>query len=304
MPGPAALDGLRDSEFDWDMPLPIRDTMRATARLLVDRLFPGVGLWYRGKRDRRWLANPVRLKEGFQFCAPPSLRADGWETNERSVFDEALRSADICVDAGANVGFYACLARSRGKHVLAIEPLAQNLSFLYRNLQINDFTDVEVFPLGLASRPGIALIYGFSDIASFVPGWSAAADAKSEPVPLSTLDILLGDRFAGRRLLIKVDVEGFELDLLAGAERTLRMHPKPTWMVEILLENPLNGTVNGHFREVFDLFWRHGYRAWQIEDALRAVDEDTLARWVRDKTLGGSSPNFLFRARDTEGLGG
>lgn len=274
----------------------LQNLVRTVASVLVDRLFPPLGLWYRRARDRRWRADPVRTKEGFLLCAPPALVADGWEANERRVFAAELASADVCVDVGANVGLYACLARAQGKHVLAVEPLAQNLAFLYRNLRVNDFADVEVFPLGLASRPGLSLIYGFSDIASFVPGWSRAAAARSEEVPLSTLDILLGDRFDDRRLLIKIDVEGFEWDVLAGSGRALSMSPKPTWMVEILLDNPLNDSVNPRFADIFRLFRQHGYSAWQIADTLRPVDEATVAAWVRDRTLSGASANFLFRA--------
>ncbi len=178
---------------------------------------------------------------------------------------------------------------------MAIEPLAQNLFFLYGNLKINNFTDVEVFPVGLASKPGLEVIYGFSDIASFIPGWSRAADSKSEQVAVSTLDILMGDRFAGQRLLIKIDVEGFEFEVLKGASRILKSSPKPTWIVEILLRNPLNGVINPHFGDVFRVFWQCGYNAYQIEDSLRSVNEETVAQWMRDKTLGRSSHNFLFR---------
>ena len=285
---------LRDAR-DSGLVMGMRNIIKEAVRSLVDGVSPGLGLLYRNIRDRKWAAKPVKLKYGFLLCSPPAFLTDTREKDERKVFDNELGAADVCVDIGANVGFYACLARQRGKRVVAIEPLAQNLFFLYRNLTINNFTDVEVFPVGLAGKPGLEVIYGFSDIASFIPGWSRAADSKFEQVALSTLDILMGDRFTGQRLLIKIDVEGFEFEVLKGASRILESSPKPTWIVEVLLRNPLNGMINQHFCDVFRVFWQHGYNSYQIEGTLRLVNEETVEQWMRDKTLGRSSHNFLFR---------
>ena len=52
-------------------------------------------------------------------------------------------------------------------------------------------------------------------------------------VAITTLRTLPGDRFDGKELLIKIDVEGAEYGVLRGAERTLTMLPHPTWIVEI-----------------------------------------------------------------------
>jgi hypothetical protein len=49
-------------------------------------------------------------------------------------------------------------------------------------------------------------------------------------IALSTMDILLGDRFEGKRIFIKIDVEGVEHAVLCGAGRTMSLDPKPTWV--------------------------------------------------------------------------
>jgi FkbM family methyltransferase len=71
---------------------------------------------------------------------------------------------------------YTCLAASRGKHVVAIEPMASNLKLLYRNLVRNNFADVEVFPLALSSSGGIIRIFGDGTAASMLPGWAGASE--------------------------------------------------------------------------------------------------------------------------------
>jgi FkbM family methyltransferase len=201
--------------------------------------------------------------------------------------------ADICIDVGANVGLYTCLARARGKPTIAIEPLPSNLNFLYRNLMLNEFRDVEVFPLGIGAKPEIKNIRGFSDIASFVQDWSRSARIRSEPVPVSTLDILIGARFAGQRLFIKMDIEGYEFEALHGALHTLQRMPRPIWMVEIMLENPMAKTVNSNFHRTFDLFWRSGYKSSVALPGLAAVTEDSIDRWTTGKTRQ-PAYNFVF----------
>ncbi len=258
----------------------------------VDRTMPALGLAYRRWRDRRWLAQVRQLEQGFRLCGPPVF--SDWEPEERAVFERYLASADVCIDVGANIGLYTCLARSRGKHVVAIEPLPRNLMFLNRNIALNGFNDIEIFPVGVGAHPSVAPIYGFSDIASFVPGWSRGAAVHSERVELSTMDILIGDRFAGQRLLIKIDVEGFELDVLRGAARLLARTPKPVWMIEVLLDNPLAGTINPSFEETFRLLFENGYRAFHADRSFAAVNQDDVARWLKAGTLGTATNNFIF----------
>src|ERR1035437_648374 len=101
-----------------------------------------------------------------------------------------LQKASTCIDIGANIGLYTCLAAAQGKHVVAIEPLSVNLTALYRNLLCNDFLDVEVFPVGLSGKAGIKRLFGGNTAASFVPGWAGASDKRNELVPVSALDLI------------------------------------------------------------------------------------------------------------------
>ena len=264
---------------------------------LIER-FPRVSALYRDLRD----ALPARFGEpatttwGFRLVGLESMRSGDFEPEEMRFIESELASTDVFVDVGANIGYFACLARSRGVHTVMVEPLDANLRVLMRNLRANDWSDgIEVFPVALAKAPGLLDLYGSSTGASLLPGWAGASLAHVRTVPVSTLDVLLGSRWPGARMLIKIDVEGAELAVLEGAIGTLGRRPAPRWLVEVCLtENQT--TVNPHFLEVFELFWKNGYRAETVEER-RTVERTDVESWVASGKRTFGSYNFLFLPR-------
>jgi FkbM family methyltransferase len=217
-----------------------------------------------------------------------------FEPEETNLILRLMNKTDTFVDVGANVGFYACLARRHGKRVVAVEPLADNLEYLLGNLMANGWEDVEVFPLGLASRPRVATLFGAATGASLVSGWAGASPLLKRHIALSTLDTVLATHDPGSRLLIKIDVEGSELEVLAGAGATLKRVPPPLWVVEINLTENHPGGFNTNFQTVFERFWSHGYRVWQVELRPTEVTAADVRQWTSDPATGPAGGNFLF----------
>jgi hypothetical protein len=81
------------------------------------------------------MAPPVPTPFGFKLAGNVAMAAGVFETEEIEVFLRLLQKASTCIDIGANIGLYTCLAAAQGKHVVAIEPLSVNLTALYRNLE-------------------------------------------------------------------------------------------------------------------------------------------------------------------------
>ncbi len=267
-------------------------------RKAVDTFAPPLGRSYRVLRDATSRRRAVQTPYGFTLAGDPEIAAAGWEGDEVAAFLSLLENHEVVVDIGANVGIYSCLAASRGKKTVAIEPLPRNLHYLYRNLWDNQLRDVEVFPMGLARAPGLRRIYGYGGIASFLPGWAQAREGQSTLVPLTSLDAVVNGRFVTKRLLIKLDVEGFELDVLAGAVGTLDRIPKPTWLVEILLRGEvIPGGLNSKFAETFAMFWERGYSCHKLDRAQTPVGPDQVSRWIRNGSVDGDAHDFLFSGR-------
>ena len=140
------------------------------------------------------------------------------EFEDMALVLHALRPDDLFVDIGANVGSYTMLGGAAGATVLAIEPIPSTFSWLARNIRVNGLGErVRALNLGLGSDEGLLHFTGGLDTVNHVLASGESAEGVLE-VPVRTLDAVLEGRSPN---LIKIDVEGFETQVLAGAERAL-----------------------------------------------------------------------------------
>ena len=247
--------------------------MRKLMRALVDAV-PPLGRGLRDLRDRRTMGRLQRVQSefGFTFWGGNYLVSGVQETDELRLVTRELGTADLLVDCGANAGLFTCLAAAHGVPAIAVEPYPPNLAVLFRNVEENRFTvPVEIFPVALGAEAGIASLFGRGQGASLVAGWGGLPSHDSHKVPVLPLDALLGRRFDGRRIILKVDVEGGERDLLRGASHLLDQRPRV--LLELSLSRNHPAGRNPAFLEVLDLFWRRGYR---ITDALAPESPSAL----------------------------
>jgi FkbM family methyltransferase len=143
-----------------------------------------------------------------------------YEAGKQERFVVSIARGDIVYDVGANVGFYTLLAsRVTGDqgHVYAFEPLARNLGYLRRHVELNRATNATVVAAAAAERTGEI---GFTEGGN--PSTGRAEAGGTVLVPSVSLDeFVFGLRNPAPRL-IKMDIEGGELAALRGALRTLR----------------------------------------------------------------------------------
>ena len=141
------------------------------------------------------------------------------ETDEMGFALHLLRADDLFVDVGANVGVYTVLASGAcGARTIACEPIGQALRDLRRNVSLNDLGErVEIRNCAVGAAPGTVRMTDDSDTMNRVV--EGAPDAGGVDVPVMTLDAILDGQTPA---LIKIDVEGYEEKVLAGAKATLR----------------------------------------------------------------------------------
>jgi len=244
---------------------------------------------------RAMAETPTRSAAGFLFSGNQQMLDGTFEVEETRWLGDAFREADVFVDVGANIGYYTCLARGAGLQVVAVEPLSRNTMVLFKNLEANGWDDVEVFPLGLGQTSRVVELYGDSTGASLVRGWAGASDHSREHIAVSTLDIIVKDRFAGKRVVVKMDIEGAELDALRGATSLLSSHPAPVWMIEVMFREHHPLGANPHFRSTFELMWSYGYSASAADASCQTVEREDLDRWTASGSLDFGGHNYIFR---------
>jgi FkbM family methyltransferase len=151
----------------------------------------------------------------------------------------ARRGARVFWDVGANIGTIALAlaARCPGLEVCAFEPSPQVLALLRRNLALNDALSgrVRLFAAALGDRSGPASFFASGEPRnSGLGGLAQSVNRTALPV---TVDVVSGDDLVTQGVapppdLLKVDVEGFELEVLRGLERTLRSAGRIALVVE------------------------------------------------------------------------
>jgi FkbM family methyltransferase len=145
-----------------------------------------------------------------------------WSEGEIALFQHLVRSGDVVVEVGANIGthtvFFAKAVGVAGM-VLAFEPQRIVFQTLCGNLALNSLTNVHCYSVGLGEAPGFAQIpvLDYRQPLNF-GGVSLGQVATGEQVQIATLDSFALPRCR----LLKIDVEGMELAVLKGAVETIR----------------------------------------------------------------------------------
>lgn len=141
-----------------------------------------------------------------------------------------LSAGDVFLDVGAHLGLYTVLASSvAGVHVVALEPSTAAFARLQENIELNSIHDqVTAIQQAAGNQVGQARLSMGCDAMN---GLSHEFE-QSEEVAITTVDHLLGQLNRGEVAAMKVDVEGFELDVLDGA-RTMINRCHPAIVVEV-----------------------------------------------------------------------
>lgn len=158
------------------------------------------------------------------------------EREQSRLIQRLARSGSVVVDIGANIGYFTVImAEAVGNHgaVLAFEPDAQNLNLMRWAICRSGFKNVTVIPAAVGEQSGNTLLYVNPDHPGDHRIYPVAAHRNCQEVPLWSLDDYLERTDQSRELsVIKIDVQGAELQVLRGMTKTLGRYPS----VQLLLE--------------------------------------------------------------------
>ncbi len=154
-----------------------------------------------------------------------SFLGAGYEDRFHLAMLGAIRQGDVVWDVGANVGLYAQkfsdIVGPTGR-VIAYEPSPANLQRL--NEAVGSRVNITVVPMALGQSEDVVLIEQGNDTlgaTSRIVGKAVCGSGRQVEVQMSSGDYLVSSCAVAMPNVIKIDTEGFELDVLLGLKRTL-----------------------------------------------------------------------------------
>jgi FkbM family methyltransferase len=163
-----------------------------------------------------------------------TLLYGAFEAPETELLRALARPGSTAVDAGANVGVFTiplALAVGEAGRVLAFEPSPETVRRLRENVRRNRLENVSVFDSALGAARGTTTLALADDAAYNSTMWSTPSSGASAQVPLERLDDVWATLGRPQVSVLKVDVEGAEVDVLVGAVELLRTS-RPAVLVE------------------------------------------------------------------------
>jgi FkbM family methyltransferase len=217
----------------------------------------------------------------------------GHHASTLAMFRELIRPGDVVYDIGANIGYYSrFIARDLGaSRLVCFEPMSENADLLEQNIRLGNHAGVaRVFRLALSDHDGQELlqvddVMGGTAVLDQVSGGKPSEarehlglGPKTQAIQVVRLDSLIEREKLPPPGMMKIDTEGAEALVLAGAVQTLKTHrprlaialhgPEPTTKVLTLLGSlgyVCRGSVNNVERDI------------TVEDASRLSDNNIVA---------------------------
>lgn len=161
-----------------------------------------------------------------------------FSTEQKAIdrFISHLKKSDTVIDIGANIGYTTLLfskACVNGK-VFSVEPSKELFRAVEDHLKLNHITNAKVLNIGLGEKEKTVRLYKVSETNSGMNRVLEEQDIpfNSESIHIKTLDEVVREEKIAKVNAIKIDVEGYEFNILKGAHKTLEKD-HPILLIEI-----------------------------------------------------------------------
>ena len=195
----------------------------------------------------RILSGPLRGARWVFHSGVGGYWAGTYEAPQQRALMAMIKPGMVCYDCGANVGYYTLLFSKlvgpRGK-VIAFEPLPRNVALLKRHIAMNGCSNVVIEEMALSNVDGMVRLNAAGPMSKIDSNGEVEVICRK----IDSLNLTPPD-------LMKIDVEGAEIDMLAGAESAIRSY-HPSLVVSLHLEPERAGTCAQSLESLgYDVTW-------------------------------------------------
>lgn len=239
-----ASDAKKVVNFVWTHPANdgrrTRAVLRAAGFQVRGRVLRRRTLAHLGERSIIWADLHRTSASRVVYANPPDY-------SEMLTWRTVLRPGDLFIDVGANVGSYAIWAAEMGAEVIALEPADDTFRLLEENVVLNGYPIKAIRAAAGASTGTARFTSGLDCVNCLAPDGGAVT-------AVLTIDSIIGDRVVAG---MKVDVEGFEIEVLRGCEQALSEHR--VRLIQLEWNDTSMQAVGADRQPVADLLAKHGY---------------------------------------------
>ena len=197
-----------------------------------------------------------------------------YEAAETKYLEGFISSTSICVDVGANIGYFTLLmgkVACQGK-VYAFEPIPLNASLLRASVELNGFENIEIVESAVGALDGKISFSQSTDSA-----YSSIRDTERKPVEreisvsMTTMDTYVCHHRIQSIDVLKIDVEGAEGLVLEGSKALLSDPDRRPKLVLMELFDQNLVPFNTHASAVVDTMRGFGYTPFFVDDLAKLV---------------------------------
>jgi FkbM family methyltransferase len=208
------------------------------------------------------LARNAARKLGLTRVIGKFLNRRGYEASFDQALNDAIRPGDVVWDVGANVGYYSAkfaeLAGPQGT-VYAFEPSPVTVERL--RSQVGGLANVKLMPVGLGAAPAsLRMVQGEDELGATSQILDDAGASGTMEVRVDSGDRMVAQGEVAPPNVVKIDVEGFEAEVLQGMRQTLRAPTLRTVCMEIHFELLKDRGMPGAPRDMERLLKESGFR--------------------------------------------
>ena len=163
------------------------------------------------------------------------------EPASTKVIQSIIKPDWVCIDIGANLGYYALLEAKHCKFVYAIEPVKTSFETLNKSIKLNGYENIKAYNLAISNQNGTQDI-----IISHRNNWSTMLDMTIvtdkykqrfnrfykgiEKTETLTLDDFVRDNNINKINFIRMDVEGYEVEIIKRADHAFSLMPAGSFL--------------------------------------------------------------------------
>jgi len=223
---------------------------------------------------------------GSKMCLFPddplsqALIRDGIrEPEATAVMQKILKPDWTVIEIGANLGYYALMEAKVVKQVYAIEPILKNMEALKKSIELNGYKNIKTYQLAIGPSNGEfdILVSRSSNISTMmadkmsvgVRNWFKSYSIGTEKIKTLTLDSFIENLKIDKVDLVRMDIEGYEIEAVKGMQNTLKNMSKGSYL--FIEFHPTFFSDKTEMLETVDNIYSHGFKTVNIDGDLKHI---------------------------------